>query len=365
MATVRFGVVGLGAMGLAHARMLADGTISRAELTAVCSSDSARAAAQLPGVQHFDNLQDLVQSGRIDALLVATPHLSHPQSGIMALEAGLHVMMEKPIASSKSEAERLLDAHTNLRQVFAVMFNLRTRPWFRKAHELIRNGVLGEIRRVSWTATEFFRTAAYYSNSKWRGTWDGEGGGVLLNQAPHHLDLLQWWFGMPAVVRGFCTLGKYHDIEVEDEATAFLEFPGGATCTFVTSTGEAPGTTRIEVAGELGRLVIENQTLTFIRNAVSMSQFSRTEKSPMSVPETDTVVMEAEGNGGNYAEMLRNFVDAILDGTALIAPAAEALHSLELANAILLSSLQERSIRMPLDGPEYERCLLGFRRPGP
>jgi predicted dehydrogenase len=283
--------------------------------------------------------------------------MSHTTLGIEALQAGLHVMVEKPISVHKADAERLLAAHTNRRQVFGAMFNQRTDRYYRKIRQLIRDGALGEIRRVNWVITNWFRTEAYYGSSDWRATWAGEGGGVLLNQCPHNLDLLQWMFGQPQRVRAFCHFGKYHAIEVEDEVTAYLEFAGGATGVFLASTGEAPGTNRLEIAGERGKLVYENDQITFTRNAVPMSEFSRQAREGFSAPKTREVRVPARDHGGQHNEILRNFTDAILDGVPLIAPAAEGLHSVELANAMLYSTWTGRTVELPLDGRRYQRAL--------
>lgn len=350
---IRFGVAGLGSMGLAHACTIADGSVRRGELAAVCSSDPAK-CSQFPKAQKFSDPVEMIRSGAIDAIVIATPHLSHPEIGIASLNAGLHVMVEKPLAATKAQAERFIAAHHNPRQAFGAMFNMRTRPYLRKVREMIQAGELGEIRRVNWTATAFFRTQAYYSASKWRGTWAREGGGVLLNQAPHHLDLLQWFLGMPVSVQANCAFGKYHDIEVEDDVTAYLEFPNGATATFVTSTGEAPGSTRIEIAAERGRLIIENDEAVFARNAVPMTDFSHSESNPQGAPPVTITKIDAAARAGNYADMFSNFADAIIDGAPLIAPAAEGLKSLELANAMVLSSLKKRSVSFPLDAATYE-----------
>jgi predicted dehydrogenase len=210
---------------------------------------------------------------------------------------------------------------------------------------------------VNWIATTWFRTHAYYASGSWRATWAGEGGGVLLNQCPHNLDFLQWVFGMPARIRAFCRLGRYHDIEVEDDVTAYWEYPNGATAVFIASTGEAPGTNRLEVAGENGRLVYENDALTFLQNRVPMTEFSRNDPSPFSVPPNTESRIPLDGKSGQHAEVLQNFVDAVLDGAPLIAPAAEGIHSVELANAMLYSSLQERTVELPLDGAAFERQL--------
>jgi len=260
MNSVRIGIVGLGNMGAAHAASILAGNIRRLELAAVCDLEPAR-LARLPQVAAFASADAMIGSGRIDAVLIATPHYGHTTLGIKALEAGLHVLVEKPISVHKADCERLIAAHRNPQQVFAAMFNQRTDPYFLKLHQLIASGELGAIRRVNWIVTNWFRSAAYYSSSAWRATWAGEGGGVLLNQCPHNLDLFQWFFGLPVRVRAFCRFGQYHQIEVEDEVTAYMELAGGATAVFVTTTGEAPGTNRLEIAAENGRIVYEDDRI--------------------------------------------------------------------------------------------------------
>ena len=356
MKKVRLGIVGIGNIGNSHAASVLAGKVPRLELTAVADIDPAR-RARVSGVTGFATLGEMIASGLVDAVLIATPHYEHTTLGIEALQAGLHVMVEKPISVHKADAERLLAAHTNRRQVFGAMFNQRTDRYYRKIRQLIRDGALGEIRRVNWVITNWFRTEAYYGSSDWRATWAGEGCGVLLNQCPHNLDLLQWMFGQPQRVRAFCHFGKYHAIEVEDEVTAYLEFAGGATGVFLASTGEAPGTNRLEIAGERGKLVYENDQITFTRNAVPMSEFSRQAREGFSAPKTREVRVPARDHGGQHNEILRNFTDAILDGVPLIAPAAEGLHSVELANAMLYSTWTGRTVELPLDGRRYQRAL--------
>ena len=282
-------------------------------------------------------------------MLIAAPHFLHTALGIQALEAGKHVLVEKPISVHKADAERLIDAHRRPNQVFAAMFNQRTDPFFQNLRQLVQSGDLGEIRRVHWTITNWFRTEAYYHSSDWKATWAGEGGGVLLNQCPHNLDLYQWIFGMPSTVRAFCNFGRYHDIEVEDDVTAYLEYTDGMTAVISTSTGEAPGTNRLEVAAERGKVVIENDQFLFTRNEVAMSEFSRTDPGRFSTPATCDVRIPIEGHGPQHNGILANFVDAILDGAPLIAPAEEGIFSLELANSFLLSSLENRSVQLPID----------------
>ncbi len=353
---LRIGIVGLGNMGALHARSILEGKVPRMRLTAVCDSDPGRLELD-PEVRTFTDSREMIRSGDVDAAVVATPHYSHTTIGIDALENGLHVMMEKPISVHKADCGRLIAAHKGRKQVFGAMFNQRTDLFYRRIRDLVRGGELGEIRRVNWTITNWFRTEAYYESGGWRATWRGEGGGVLLNQCPHNLDLFWWIFGMPARVRAFCGLGRYHDIEVEDDVTAYFEFPNGATGVFITSTGEAPGTNRLEIAGEHGKLVYENDEIRFTRNEVEMGEFSRKSRESFAAPGVWDVRIPAGGHGGQHNEVLQNFADAILDGAQLIAPAREGIHSVELANAILLSSLENKTIELPLDGTAYERRL--------
>jgi predicted dehydrogenase len=356
MKNVRLGIVGIGNMGNSHATSVLAGKVPRLKLTAVADPDPAQ-RARVTGVSGFATLGEMIDSGLIDAVLISTPHYDHTTLGIEALRAGLHVLVEKPVSVHKADAERLIAAHKNRRQIFGAMFNQRTDRYYRKIRQLVRDGELGEIRRVNWVITNWFRTAAYYGSSDWRATWAGEGGGVLLNQCPHNLDLLQWIFGRPQRVRAFCQFGKYHAIEVEDEVTAYLEFANGATGVFIASTGEAPGTNRLEISGERGRLVYENDKITFIRNAVPMSEFSRKAKDGFASPKTREVAVTVRDHGGQHNEILRNFTDAILDGVPLIAPAAEGIHSVELANAMLYSTWTGRMVELPLDGQRYARAL--------
>jgi predicted dehydrogenase len=356
MKPVRLGIIGLGVMGQAHARNILARKIPRLQLAAVADNDPTR-WAQFPGIPGFATDHALIASGLVDAVLIATPHYFHTDTGIAALGAGLHVLVEKPISVQRADCERLLAAHKDRRLVFAAMFNQRSDPLYAKLRALVHGGKLGPIRRVQWTVTNWFRPHAYYNLSAWRATWAGEGGGVLLNQCPHNLDLFSWIFGQPERVRGFCAFGRYHDIEVEDDVTAYFELPGGATATFIASTGEAPGTNRLEVMAENGRVVAEAGALRFTRNRVPAAKFSRTTKLPFAAPPTDERVFTFKDAGAQHVAILRNFADAIQRGAPLLAPAAEGIRSVELANAILLSSWTDRPVALPLDGRLYARWL--------
>jgi len=353
---VRLGIVGLGNIGRYHADYLLQGRVRRCELVAVCSR--GKAAERYPGLKRFTEPEALFRSGEVDAVLIATPHYQHVTLGIAALEAGLHILVEKPIAAHKADAERLIAAaQQRPRQVFAAMFQLRTEPRYQKLRRLITSGELGEIVRVNWINTDWFRPELYFATGGWRATWKGEGGGVLINQCLHNLDMLQWLCGMPARVRGFCQFGRYHDIEVEDNVTAYLEWSNRATGVFLGSTGEAPGTNRLEIAGTRGKAVLEDNRLRFIRNEADMIEFSRTAGSPFAKPEVWNVEIPFTDATLPHAIIVQNFVNAILDGEPLIAPGPEGIHSVELANAVVFSALLDRTLQLPMDGAAWEAKL--------
>ncbi|PWU08608.1 MAG: oxidoreductase [Verrucomicrobia bacterium] len=357
MDKVRIGIVGLGNIGQHHFGYLSANKVGRAELVAVADAVPAK-LEKYAAYKTFTDPEELFRSGLVDAVIIATPHYQHTALGIAALRQGLHIMIEKPISAHKADAERLIAAHReNPRLVFAGMFNLRAHPRYLKIRKLLLDGELGQFVRMSWIMTDWFRTEAYYASGGWRATWKGEGGGVLLNQCLHNLDAMQWLLGMPARVRGFCQLGRFHHIEVEDNVSAYLEYPDGATGTFVSSTGEAPGTNRFEIVGSRGKLVLESDKLSFTRNEVDMLEFSRTAKLGFSTPEMWRVEIPFGSCPNPHAVLTQNFVHAILDGEPLIAPGAQGIHSLELANAILYSSLLDKTVELPLDSAAYETTL--------
>lgn len=359
MNKVRLGIIGMGNIGRHHAGYLLDGKVPRCELVAVCSTSPGKLESyRAKGLKVFDDGLTLLRSGEVDAVIVATPHYQHTTLGIAALETGIHLMCEKPISAHKADAERLIAAHRrDPKVVFAGMFQLRVEPRYLKLQELIRNGSLGQIVRMSWIITDWFRTEAYYASGGWRATWKGEGGGVLLNQCLHNLDVIGWLLGMPSRVRGFCQLGRYHNIEVEDNVTAYLEYPNAATGVFVTSTGETPGTNRFEIAGTLGKVILENNRLTLTRNAADMIEFSRAAKTGFDKPLAEQVEFPIENAAAPHAVLMQNFVEAILEGAPLLVPGEEGMRSIELANAMLYSSLIGETVELPLDGAAYETKL--------
>jgi predicted dehydrogenase len=357
MDKVRIGVIGVGNMGSHHAKSLKERKVKGAVLSAVADADPGRLDPWTDEKRYYPP-EDILKSDAVDAVLIATPHYFHTPLGIAALKAGRHVLVEKPISVHKADAEKLVGAYKRTRGlVFSAMFNQRTDPHYACVRKLIQDGELGQIRRTNWIITNWFRSQAYYDSSGWRATWRGEGGGVLLNQCPHNLDLFQWLCGMPNRVRAFCCFGKHHNIEVEDEVTAFLEYPNGATGLFVTSTGEAPGTNRLEITGDCGKIVIEDGKVIFTRNEIPADIFLKTTTENFSRPATREISIPVSGHGGQHLEILQNFVDAILTGKELLAPAVEGIHAVELGNAMLLSTWLGTEVSLPLDGKLYEREL--------
>ncbi len=360
MKEVRIGIIGLGNMGSGHVSNIEKGLVKNCRIAAVCDIVPEKMKRFEGKCRCFSDSRELIRSGEVDMVMVETPHYSHTTIGIDALTQGVHTLVEKPISVHKADCERLIAAHKDKKVLFGAMFNQRTDPHYTKLKALLEKGMLGEITRVNWIITNWFRTQRYYDSGDWRATWSGEGGGVLLNQCPHQLDLMQWLFGMPARLRAFCGIGKWHDIEVEDNVTAYFEYPNGATGVFITTTGEAPGTNRLEVCGEYGRVVIENGRICWTRNEIGQAEFLRTSESSFATPETWNVDIPANGNGSQHVGILQNFVNAILNGEKLIAPAEEGIRSVELGNAMLYSSMKGKTVEFPLDGKAYERMLKGL-----
>jgi predicted dehydrogenase len=355
---VRLGIIGIGNMGTAHCRLVQN--IPELDLVAVSDALPGRVdkLTEQYGCLGYLDPMALIKSNACDAVLIATPHYDHTKLGIQVLNRGLHLMVEKPISVHKADCEKLIKAYKNPDQVFAAMFNQRTNQHYQKIRSMIQDGTLGAVQRFSWTITDWFRPHSYYASGGWRATWAGEGGGVLLNQCPHQLDLMQWLFGMPQQVQAFCEFGKYHDIEVEDAVTARLHYASGAEGLFVTTTGEAPGLNRLEIAAQNGLLVYDTAVgeIQFKRNAKSIGQ-ALIENGPFEMSETASLTVAVEAEGRQHAEVLENFGAAILRGEPLIAPAQEGIHSVELANAMLLSGVTKKPVSLPLNSRRYANQL--------
>lgn len=353
MEQVKLGIIGAGNMGSGHIQSILAGKTPEIALTAVADRREQRRAwakQTVPEqVRIFEEGSELIQSDLCDAVLIATPHYQHPVLAKEAFVAGLHVLCEKPAGVYTKAVREMNEAADRSGKVFAMMFNQRTNCLYRKMHEMVQNGELGQLKRVNWIITDWYRTQIYYDSGDWRATWDGEGGGVLLNQCPHQLDLLQWICGLPKTVQAFCQEGKWHDIEVEDDVTAYLTFENGATGVFVTTTGDAPGTNRFEVTGTLGKLVCENDELTFWKLKQDEREFCRTSKEGFQKPECEKLAVETDGENPQHVGVLNAFAGNILHGSPLVADGREGIRGLTLSNAMHLSSWLKRPVELPLD----------------
>ena len=353
MEKVRLGIIGIGNMGTTHSKSLTEGLVPEMELTAVADRKESRRVwckENLPeSVTIFEEGKDLIASGKCDAVLIAVPHYQHPELAIDAFDHDLHVLCENPAGVYTKQVRLMNERAQASDKVFAMMFNQRTNCVYRKMHELVTSGELGAIKRVNWIITDWYRTQSYYDSGDWRATWDGEGGGVLLNQCPHNLDLLQWICGMPSRVHAFCHNGKWHDIEVEDDVTAYLEYPNGATGVFITTTADAPGTNRFEVTLEGGKVVCEDNKLTLHKLAVNEREFCKTAKGGFDKPECTVSEVETDGLNEQHVGVMKAFAGNILHGTSLIAKGEEGINGLTLSNAMHLSSWLGHAIELPLD----------------
>jgi len=360
MDKARLGIVGLGNMGSAHVKSI--GELTNATLTAVCDIDAAKAEkfAEQSGAKAFTDAEAMFRSGLIDGVIIAVPHYDHTPLTIQAFAAGLHVLTEKPIAVHKADAQRMIDAHTaNPELRFAAMFQQRTLKAHQKIKQLIDSGELGKIMRVNWIITNWFRTQCYYNSGGWRATWRGEGGGVLLNQCPHQLDLFQWFFGLPTKVSTNLTIGKYHQIEVEDDVNTYCEFANGATGNFITSTGEFPGTNRLEITATRGRLVLEDGKISFLRTESLVDDVCDHSNEPFaSIPTWKIDVPYGTDSNNQHRDVIANFAAAILDPKVeLVAKAEEGIKSVEFGNSMLYSGLMHKPVELPLNAAEYEGFL--------
>ena len=359
MEFVRVGVIGIGNIGSVHTKCIAEGKVKGLRLSALCDIKEEKGASlrESYAVPFFTDYKELITSGLCDAVIISTPHKFHSQIAEYALTNGLHVLSEKPIDISVSKAERLNALAKQSDRVFGVMFNQRTNFLFQKAREIVKSGALGELKRSVWIITNWYRTQSYYDSGEWRATWSGEGGGVLLNQAPHNLDLWQWICGMPVEINASCDIGKYHHIEVEDDVTLFARYENGATGVFITSTGEYPGTNRLEISGSLGKLVLENGLLKWWR--LSKSEREICFSSPSNCPTIGSEYEEFSADAPETAHrgILQNFTNAILFGEELLAPGTDGIFELSISNAAYLSSKSGRPVSIPVDGAAFDALL--------
>ena len=358
METVRVGIIGIGNMGSKHAQNIFEGKVEGMTLTAVADTNPERLdwAKNTFGetLELFDDGDKLLDCKNIDAVIVAVPHYDHPHFVMAAIEKNLHVVCEKPAGVYTKAVREMNEFAAKHNKVFAMMFNQRTNCVYRKMKKMVSSGEIGEIKRVNWIITDWYRTQYYYDSGDWRATWAGEGGGVLLNQCPHQLDLLQWICGMPVSVRAFCHEGKWHDIEVEDDVTAYLEYENGATGVFITTTGDAPGNNRFEVTGTKATLVCDGKTLKCRRLQEDEREYCKSategfKKPPMQEWEE----IETDGQNLQHVGVLAAFADNILNGGPLVADGSEGINGLTLSNSMHLSSWTDSKITLPIDEEKF------------
>ena len=361
MEKIRLGVIGTGSHGTGHIRNIRAGMTPEIEVTAVCDIDPdalTRIRETFGDIPAFTNSSNLINSGLVDAVLIVTPHYDHPPIAMEAMKKGLHVMCEKPAGVYTKQVREMNAVAAESNVVFGMMFNQRTNPLYIKTRELVRSGEFGEIRRVSWIITNWYRPQAYYNSGAWRATWSGEGGGVLLNQAPHNLDLWQWICGIPAKVYTKMKFGKWHDIEVEDDVTTMVEYPNGATGTFITTTGDWPGSNRLEITMDKAKIVVEDGKLNLWELEMTEQEFTASSTIPFSQPKFTYRQVEVEGVETGHCGILNAWAGAILRGEPLIAPGEEGINGLTISNAMHLSAWTGKEVTLPIDDELYYNLLM-------
>ncbi|WP_343208105.1 Gfo/Idh/MocA family oxidoreductase [Anaerolentibacter hominis] len=354
MDKIRLGILGMGTMGMKYAGMALSQETPEIELTAATASRDPQRQTKIEqfaqaGVQIFQSADALMDSGACDSVLIAVPHYLHCEMAIKAFQKGLHVLCDKPAGVYTKQVRQMNRAAEESGRVFGMLFNQRTNCVYRRIKELTESGSLGKLKRVNWIITDWYRPQAYYNSGTWRATWEGEGGGVLINQCPHQLDLLQWICGMPSRVRAFCHEGKWHSIEVEDDVTAYMEFPGGATGVFVTSTGDAPGTNRLELTYEMGKLVCEDDRLSLWKLEENERDFCRNAAGGFDMPRWEQSEVQTDGNNEQHVGVMNAFAASILHQTPLIAEGMEGINELMISNAMYLSSWTGETVELPLN----------------
>ena len=354
MEKIKLGILGLGNQGSGYVKhILLNGRCPEVELVAICDNDETRIQFAKEKFEadltYFDNAEAMLDSGLINACLIAVPHYDHPKYAIACMQRGIHVLVEKPAGVYTKQVREMNEEAKKHNVVFAMMFNQRTNHIYRKMRELVQSGKYGQIRRTNWLITNWYRSQAYYNSGSWRATWSGEGGGVLLNQCPHQLDLWQWICGMPKRVHAHLHYGLWHDIEVEDDVTAYVEYENGATGIFITSTGDACDTNRFEIQMDKAKLVAEGDTLTVKEFEISEPEFTRINEKPFAAPNAVDVELETDGENPQHAGVINAFAGAILRGEPLVAGGEEGINGLILSNAMHLSSWTGKTVELPFD----------------
>ncbi|HEX6044652.1 MAG TPA: DegT/DnrJ/EryC1/StrS family aminotransferase [Pyrinomonadaceae bacterium] len=352
---IRFGVIGLGTMGQEHARVIrANPLLALAAGTDAQPSTGRKVAADL-GAKWFDSAEDMVRSGEVDAVVIATPHWQHADIAVSALRAGLHVLCEKPLSVTVAQSDEVLQAAEQSRGMFVVVHQKRFEPAYLYVKQLLDSGELGQLYRASMIESAW-RSEAYYQSSPWRGTWRGEGGGVLLNQAPHILDRYAWLCGMPETVTARCDT-TLHDIEVEDTASAILHHANGAHGYIHISTIEAPAISRMVLCCDRGRITVENGKVQVTKLRDSIRERTANDTQLMGALQSETRSINLPTDGDVLGVFYDDFVAAVHGTGSLTCPGYEGRNAVELANAMLLSSARGTSVTLPLDRQQYSEFI--------
>ena len=347
MEKVRLGIIGIGNMGSSHMDRIQKGDVPQMEVTAVCDIAPERlewAEKNHPDVARFDDAEKMMDSGLVDAILVAVPHYDHPRLSIMGMKKGLHVMCEKPAGVYTKQVKEMNAVAAECNVKFGMMFNQRTNCMYRKLREIVQSGIYGEMRLTSWIITTWYRSQNYYDSGAWRATWSGEGGGVLLNQCPHQLDLWQWICGMPSKVYTKMHFGKWHDIEVEDDVTTYVEYPNGATGTFITTTGDAHGTNRFEITLDRAKVICEGATIKVVEFEIPTSEHLKIGKGFGQPPVFAEHIINCCGSNEQHNGVLKAFTGAILRDEPMTADGTEGINGLTLSNCMHLSAWLDKDI---------------------
>ena len=368
MEKIKFGIIGMGNQGSHYATLFKDGKIENGVVSAICDNNPKKLAAAQEkfaelNAQAFSDYKEMLDSGVCEAVLIETPHYIHPDLVMECLQRGLHVICDKPAGVYTKQVREMNEFAKKCDAKFAMMFNQRTNCVYRKMREIVHSGGIGELQRVNWIITDWYRTESYYNSGSWRASWLGEGGGVLINQCPHQIDLVQWVVGqMPKTVRGFCQYGRWHDIEVEDEVTAFFTYENGATGVFITTTGEAPGTNRFEISGSKGKLLCEGNKLVWYKNKTDAFEHSRTSENGFSRPEMEVIEVETDGQNPQHAGIINNFANSLLGLEEQFVQGVDGFNGVELMNAIELSGWNGgEKVTLPVNEEEYLKQLNAHR----
>ena len=365
---IRYGIVGMGFMGKGHAKAVIDDRNPDFCLGAVADvfEAPAKAAGAEFSVPHFTRPEKMFQSGLIDAVLIATPHYWHPVQTVQAARAGLHVLCEKPLAVTVGPARGMIAEAARCGVALGSMLQMRTRGIFKKMKELVASGQLGEIYRVSMICSNWYRTQAYYDSGAWRGTWDGEGGGILLNQAPHHLDIFQWIAALPAAITAVLET-RLHKIEVENTANIICEYGGGKVGYIYATTAEYPGMEQLMVVGDRGTLIAEGGKLRWARLNKPFSEDimanPETRADFIKGPDVQWEDVALEPDGPNLRiNVIRAFAAHLLRGEPMVATAAEGINELEMSNAMYLSGHGRKTVRLPVSAEAIDRLIAKLER---